>query len=105
MMENDKMVRLEEMKDSIEETLENLHKVYEQQITLLEVVRSSDKKDMFKDFCDDMGSQLTEMNKQSVTLLKRSELLQEVIDECKVDEKSKAIVLKVLDVFGVFEEN
>lgn len=104
-MENDKMVRLEEMKDSIEETLENLHKVYEQQITLLEVVRSSDKKDMFKDLCDDMSSQLTEMNKQSVTLLKRSELLQEVIDECKVDEKSKAIVLKVLDVFGIFEEN
>lgn len=103
-MENDKMVRLEEMQESMCQAMANMQKVYEQQITLLEVIRASSKASEFKEFCDETSKQLQDMNNQSVILHDRIKLLEEVIDECKVDEKSKTIVLKVLDMFGIFEE-
>lgn len=104
-MENDKMVRLEEMLESMEQAMGNLHKVYEQQITLLDIIRNSKKADQFKEFCDEISKQLADLNNQSVTLSKRIDLLKEIIDECKVDEKSKGVILKSFKVFGIFEEN
>ncbi len=104
-MENEKMVRLQEMLESMQQAMANLQKVYEQQVSLLEVIRRSAKADDFKDFCDETSKQLQNMNNQSVVLRKRTDLLEELLDECETYEEAQVTVLKVLDIFGIFEEN
>lgn len=104
-MENDKMARLEEMLESMRQAISNVYKVKEQQSTLLMIVDNSSKKEMFEAFSKELNAQIADLDVQANKLSERLSLLEDVIDKCKVDESAKEIVLKVLDMFGIFEEN
>lgn len=100
----DKTYRLEEMHDSMNESINNVNVVEEQQKTLIEVVKASDKAECFEAFCKEIDDQLAELSEKKKKLIYRAELLGEVIDEIKVDEKCKNVVMKLLDAFNVFGE-
>ena len=105
MEKEEKLVRLEEMKDSINETLTNIEKVTKQQEMLIEVIESSDKRDEFKEFCNELKQQVENLNAQKTTLLHRRDLLDRTLFECEQRKTAKLTVLTVLDLFGIFEEN
>lgn len=104
MKPNEKLTRLEEMKDSMEESLRNIDKVMEQQQMLIDVVESSDKAENFKDFCEQLKSQIEDLKSQKSTLLHRKDLLESLLYESKKLETSKLTIIKLLDLFGIFEE-
>lgn len=105
MKTEEKLVRLEEMKDSFEQTLANIEKVTKQQEMLIDVIESSDKCEEFKDFCKELKQQVENLNTQKTTLLHRKDLLESVLVECKEAEISRVLTKKLLDLFGIFEEN
>lgn len=105
MKKEEKLVRLEEMKDSMNETLTNIEKVTKQQEMLIEVIENSDKKDEFKDFCNELKQQVENLGEQKTKLLHRKDLLDRTLFDCDQWKIAKVAVLTVLDLFGIFEEN
>lgn len=104
MNSEEKLMMLEEMEESMEESLDNIVKVAKQQNALIEVIETSSKAEEFKEFCGELKTQLQDLDKQRSKLLQRKDILHSIIAECKESETSKILVKKMLDVFGIFEE-
>ena len=105
MKPDEKLVRLEEMKDSMKESIENVKKVIDQQTLLIEIIEASEKSEEFKEFCEQLRQQIEKLSEQKTTLLHRKDLLDALLMECNERETSRLTVRKLLDLFGIFEEN
>lgn len=99
----DILYRIEEMKDAMNNSIENINNVVSQQLTLTDIINSSDKKEEFENFIKDMEKQNEQLNVQKNVLIIRKELLSQVIERCKNDiEQSKtvSILAKAIGMFG-----
>lgn len=100
----DGILRLEEMSESMKQSIDNANKVYDEQQVLIEVVKSSDKADKFQKLTETLSKQCNDLKSQVDTLTFRAGLLDEIVEKCKDNESNKDLVNKVLKALGVFEK-
>lgn len=98
----DKVATFEEMKESIEQTINNLKILTEQQGDLLKLVEENNKDKKYDQFILDMKSEIKNYQGQLVTLTTRLSIIKNILDFIKRDENAKTFFLDILDAFGIF---
>lgn len=94
--------RLEEMSDSMQQSVDNALSVKHEQVLLIDCLSTSAQADTFKDLIESCKLQIDELEKQITTLCIRKQLLDNVVNECKQNEKIENIVSTLLKALGVF---
>lgn len=102
--ENSKLYRLEEMSDSMTQSIENAHKVVKEQKALIALVKSSDKAKDFESFVKELDTNTTATCDQIKKLIARKDKLEEAIKLCKNNKQNEDVMNLLLDAFGIFEE-
>lgn len=102
--ENSKLYRLEEMSDSMTQSIDHVRKITQEQEELLAVVKVSDKAKTFKSFIKEMDETIINNYKQIEVLIGRRNALDKVIKICKNDENYEEAMTLLLNAFGIFEE-
>ena len=100
----DNILRLEEMSEAMKQSINNAIKVYGEQQCLIDIVKSSDQSERFKDLIKTLSEQCDDLNAQVNTLTIRANLLDEIVEKCRESESDKELVNKVLKSLGVFEK-
>ena len=98
----DNLYRLEEMSESMIQSLANLEKVKNEQLELCQILESTETKNDFKSFIDATRLQNENLSNQIGTLSIRQSQLNECINRCKENEEIKAAVMLLIDALGVF---
>lgn len=98
----DNLFRLEEMSESMSQSIVNLEKITNEQIELCDVLENAETTNDFSEFIGATREQTHRLSAQSGTLSVRQAQLNEVIARCKDDEKIKETVLLLVDALGVF---
>lgn len=93
-----KAFHLLEMEDSMQAAIENAEKVKAEQLELIDVIKSSEKADKFKEFTDELEKQIDDINVQITTLTTRLEALK-VVNAYP----QKEIIEKLITTLGLFE--
>lgn len=102
-MEN-KLYRLEEMVDAIEQSKDNIHEVVGQQMDLIEIVQNSEKAEEFEDFLKESQEQVDNLNKQYEQLSMKQEAVETLIKLCKASEDAELAFELLSTALGLFEE-
>lgn len=102
--ENGKLYRLEEMSDSMGQTIEHVRKLTREQEALLAVIKASNKAKDFASFIKEMDDTIVNNYKQIEKLLSRKETLDKAIKACKNDKKCEDVMNLLLVAFGIFED-
>lgn len=100
--EVDNLYRLEEMSESMIQSLANLEKVTNEQLELCQILESTKTVSDFKSFIDATRLQNENLSNQIGTLSVRQSQLNECINRCKENEEIKAAVMLLIDALGVF---
>ena len=102
----DLIYRLQEMSDSMQDSLKNIDKVKEEQKGLIEIIEKSDRYEDYKDFIEELKKQIDSMSKQKENLEKRANLLKELL--FGIDKEiltARSAVNGLLVILNVFGEN
>lgn len=102
--ENSKLYRLEEMSDSMTQSIDHVRKITQEQEELLAVVKISDKAKTFESFIKEMDETIINNYKQIEVLIGRRDALDKVIKICKNDENCEEAMTLLLNAFSIFEE-
>lgn len=100
--EVDNLYRLEEMSESMIQSLANLEKVTNEQLELCQILESTKTVSDFKSFIDATRLQNENLSTQIGTLSVRQSQLNECINRCKENEEIKSAVMLLIDALGVF---
>lgn len=95
--------KLDEMLDSIKQSIETVRTVIRQQEKLLDVLKDNEDED-FKDFKTGMADQTEEYKKQLEALTIQSMELSTVIDKIKAKSEIEEIVSDLLAALRIVEE-
>ena len=98
----DKIFRLEEMKDSMKESVANGRKVAEQNEELLKILREVNS-DKLGTFVEDSEKQLETLKKSLDELDKRIETLEKVLEYCE-NEDIKIAINTLIEALGIFNK-
>ena len=95
--------RFEELKESFEESLNNLSEVICQQEKLIRIVADNDKDKEFKEFIEESNQQLSNLREQKEKLLYKKELISQVIDTCHTDTNCSKVISILAEAIGLFK--
>lgn len=98
-----KVYRLEEMYDSMKDSIDNVNKVIDEQRHLLDVIKSAHD-ERFDAFVKASEEQIDNLVSQVKTLSYRMALLMSVIVLCKDDEEKAKCVSTFIAAIGMFDE-
>lgn len=98
----DNFFRLEEMYDSMTESITNIDKIVAEQTEFCSVLEHVATENDFTNFIKSVREQTTKTADQKDILVARQEALKKVLEACKDDEKVKASILDFIFAFGVF---
>lgn len=99
--EINKIVMLEEMVDSMKQSRENGVKLIAQQSMLIDTLVKSENEE-FKELIEATKQQNEKLEDQIKTIDIRVDLFDHILKECEKDTE-RALVLNVLDAFGIFD--
>lgn len=99
-----KIFRLEEMLDSMRDSLDNLNSVIAQQSSLLDVVAASAAAEDFDAFMQELKTQMSALESQNISLTERTNKLEKFIVFAKTNEEFSEMTTSLLDALGVFGE-
>lgn len=99
--EINKIVMLEEMVDSMKQSKENGVKLIAQQTMLIDVLVKSENEE-FKELIEATKQQNEKLEDQLKLIDCRVGLFDHILKECEKDTE-KALILNVLDAFGIFD--
>lgn len=99
-----KIFRLEEMLDSMRDSLDNLNSVIAQQSSLLDVVAASAAAEDFDAFMQELKTQMSALESQNISLTERTNKLEKFIVFAKTNEEFSEMTTLLLDALGVFGE-
>ena len=91
-----------ETADEMSNTIAHVDEVINEQNALVALIVQNDKDNNFEKFIESMKDQIFNTVQQKVTLVKRLEMLKEVVEECQADEKIAKTVTKLCIAFGIF---
>lgn len=94
--------RLIEMRDSMQTTITNVEKVISEQIELVNLIRSSDKSEMFEQFTNSLDKNTSDLMKQKEVLTSKHMMLSKVIDECQDNKMISDAITNLCIVLNVF---
>lgn len=100
--EVDNLYRLEEMSESMIQSLANLEKVKNEQLELCRILESTITVNDFTNFINATRQQNENLSNQIGTLSTRQSQLNECINRCKENEEIKSAVMLLIDALGVF---
>lgn len=100
--EVDNLYRLEEMSESMIQSLANLVKVTNEQIELCQILETVTTENDFTGFVEATRRQTEHLSHQVGTLTDRQCALNQVIIKCKENPEIKDVVLQLVDALGVF---
>lgn len=95
--------RYEEMVDAIKSSIDNLEKVMVDQNKLIDLVEKSEESKDFEEFIKESKEQLETLNQQKMELVVKQEILTQVVDMCKEDEKQAKIISMLSLALGIFK--
>lgn len=96
-----KLVMLEEMIESMKQSRENGTKLIAQQMLLVDVLSKSENEE-FKELIEATKQQNEKLEDQIKVIDIRLGLFDHILKECEKEDE-KALVLNVLDAFGIFD--
>ena len=102
-MEEKKTYRLEEMLDSMKDSIDNIASVIAKQKRLLEIVGDSPDAEDFADFIEASEKQIEDYEEQKEKLLERKSKLDFVIKSAKENEATDTLVNNFMDAIGMFD--
>ena len=100
--EVDKLATFEEMKENMEQTINNLGVILEQQGDLVKIVMENDKDKKFEEFINEMNHKISDIANQREVLKIRVEKINSLLLLARNDEKFKKVLLDIFDIFGIF---
>ncbi len=102
-MEENKIYRLEEMLDSMKDSIDNIASVIAKQKRLLEIVGDAPDAEDFADFIEASEKQIEDYEEQKEKLLGRKSKLDFVIKSAKENEATDVLVNNFMDAIGMFD--
>ena len=96
-----KVYRLEELVESIEESINNLLKIKEQQSDLIDVIKKNAKR-KFKDFIEASENQLKEADEKIKNLENQKDNIKIIIEKAKNDNSFDEFLSLVLETLVKF---
>ena len=99
----DKVYRLEEMKDAMEKSADNCAKIIGEQKHLVEYLDKDETKS-FEELSKESKKQIDNLNEQYSVLTQRIHCLDDVLKVVKDDEASKLLLNTFMAAIGMFEE-
>lgn len=100
--EVDNLYRLEEMSESMIQSLLNLEKVTNEQLELCQILETVTTENDFTSFIEATRRQNENLCNQIGTLSIRQAQLNECINRCKENEEIKSAVMLLIDALGIF---
>ena len=100
-----KLYRLEEMLETMEQSIANAKDVKNQQFNLSQLIKSSDKAEEFKEFTDGLDETTKTMVENIKKLEEKKDRLVTVIGKAKVDSVFESFLNDFMDVIGMFEND
>lgn len=100
--EVDNLFRLEEMSESMIQSISNIEKISNEQIELCHILEEAETENDFTAFIEATKRQTENLSSQVGTLANRQALLNQVIVKCKKNEEIKQVVLQLVDALGIF---
>lgn len=100
--ENDYIYRLEEMKDEMNKSIENLKEVLKQDLHLIEVLNSIKDDKSISDLVTTLKEQHKSYESQLSVMTTKVNNLIVVINNCKADEKIKEQINNLIIALGIF---
>lgn len=98
----DKAIMFEEMRDSMQQSVDNISMIIEQQKDLIKLVEENNKENKYDDFIKEMKEGIENLENQKNTLSLRISKANKLLLVIKNDEKVKEYFLNMCDVFGIF---
>ena len=101
--ENSKLYRLQEMYDSMSQSIENATKIVNEQKSLLDFIKQHDANDQFNSFLNDLNNGIIALTNQIDKLTERKNSLNKVIIATNNSKNIANVIETTLDAFGIFE--
>ena len=98
----DRVYRLSEMIDSMDQSAQNAEKVIDEQKLLVKILSESDHADKFEQFIKENGEAMEHSSERLDLLKHRADLLREVVQLCE-KKQIKSVVNMILEGLAVFE--
>ena len=98
----DKVYRLSEMIDSMDQSAQNAEKVIEEQKLLVKILSESDHADRFEEFIKENNEAMDHSTERLDVLKHRADILREVVSMCE-KKQIKNVVNMMLEGLAVFE--
>lgn len=102
MIAENKIYRLEEMKDAMNESIANADKVKSQQEKLVKILEKANDED-FKDLIEGEKKQIESLESQIKIMNMRLKNIENVLDNCKQDSAIATTINEFIAAVGMFE--
>lgn len=97
-----KLFQLEEMSESMIQSIANVEKISNEQIELCSILENAETENDFTSFIEATRRQTENLSRQVATLAERQSLLNQVIVKCHENHEIEEAVMQLVDALGVF---